>query len=113
MMYIYDLCTHLMLSSEYADKDVDYQEGFVQFKVYDLPYEVAANLAYYPKDGEGNLIEKKKQNNKFYLYFCSIYEIVAHVFLGSDKCVFQTLRAKARSVVSATSERSRLQTSLA
>lgn len=38
MRYINDLYIHLMPSSEYADKDVDYPEGFVQVKVYDKAY---------------------------------------------------------------------------
>lgn len=35
----------------------------------------------------------KYAHNNFDLYFCAIYEIVAPAYLGSDRCVFQILKA--------------------
>lgn len=95
---------------------------FGQVKVCDNPYYGAANFPCFPRDGEGHSIQKKKLHNNLYLYFCAIYEIVALAYLGSDvrhpdpsrQLPHQHLYrgGAARSVMLATSERSRLQTYL-
>lgn len=56
-----------MLSPEYVDKDVDYPDGFAQVKAYDKPYDDASNLPYYPKEGEGNLIQRNNLYNNIYV----------------------------------------------
>lgn len=91
--YIYDLYMHLVLNPEYTDKGVDYPNGFVPVKVYEQPYYDVDNLLYVPEEGEGNFIQKNKLHNQCLLHFCAIYEIVAPTYLGSDKCVFQIIKA--------------------